>query len=126
MALRILNSFRKNALGKNFGKILRQAFRDLIGWVLRGLFVFRKANASDNTLLEDDDFAVFAQCYHNLYREAAGLEPVKWNPELATFAANWSKSLETKGCALEHSTLEMRTAIGGKFISLYFVKKSEI
>ncbi|XP_075264776.1 uncharacterized protein LOC142356907, partial [Convolutriloba macropyga] len=74
----------------------------------------RKMN-HDGSLLENDEFAIYSQCYHNKFRQdAAKLNPVRWNSGLASFATEWTRVLkETNNCKMEHSSGGQRKNIGG-------------
>ena len=51
-------------------------------------------------LEENDPFSIVALCFHNWYREAANLDLVSWNSNLARSAAKWAAELQKdKGCA---------------------------
>ncbi|XP_075257145.1 uncharacterized protein LOC142349455 [Convolutriloba macropyga] len=58
---------------------------------------------------EDDPFSIVMLCFHNWYREAANLDLVSWNSNLAKFAAEWAAVLKKdKQCGLMHSTFQDR------------------
>ncbi|XP_075256883.1 uncharacterized protein LOC142349298 isoform X2 [Convolutriloba macropyga] len=78
-----------------------------------GHYYQRKTNY-DGSLLEDDEFAIYSQCYHNKFRQdAAKLNPLRWNSGLASFAHEWTQYLkDSKGCSMKHSGRE-RSNIGG-------------
>ncbi|XP_075252359.1 uncharacterized protein LOC142344519 [Convolutriloba macropyga] len=55
-------------------------------------------------LEENDPFSIVALCFHNWYREAANLDLVSWNSNLARSAAKWAAELQKdKGCAYTRS-----------------------
>jgi len=69
----------------------------------------------DGSLQESDDFAIYSQCYHNKYRQAAAhLNPLKWNNQLAKFAMEWARTLkDSNQCNMQHSPGTDRQNLGG-------------
>ncbi|MCB1179450.1 MAG: hypothetical protein KDK36_17850 [Leptospiraceae bacterium] len=66
---------------------------------------------------------------HNYYRSQAGLPEFKEDAELKKLASKWAKSLQKKGCKMQHSPKSFRKGVGsysyiGENLYYYYSSRS--